>query len=60
MLGGNNYENRIMYYTYPTKTEYSTQPRLVLSDGSKITDFNTYVNDNFATVITKFTNIIPQ
>lgn len=42
------------YYAYPTKTVYNAQPRLVLSDGSKITDFNAYANDNFQTVITKF------
>ena len=45
------------FYKYGTKTSYYAQPRLVLSDGSKITDFNTYVNDNFNTVITKFKNM---
>jgi len=42
------------YYTYQTKTVYDIQPRLVLSDGSKITDFENYANSNFKTVITKF------
>jgi hypothetical protein len=42
------------YYKYQTKTVYDVQPRLVLSDGSKITDFENYANSNFKTVITKF------
>lgn len=52
-----NYDYTFKFYKYVTKTSYYLQPRLVLSDGSKITDFNTYVNDNFKTVITKFQNM---
>ncbi|MDD3320587.1 MAG: hypothetical protein PHS59_03995 [Paludibacter sp.] len=48
------------FYAYPTKTSYYAQPRLVLSDGSKITDFEKYMNDNFKTVITKFESMLPN
>lgn len=48
------YEYTYKYYKYATKTFYNIQPRLVLSDGSKITDFENYANSNFKTVITKF------
>ncbi len=53
----NNWEYTFTFYAYPTKTVYNFQPRLVLSDGSKITDFDTYATDNFNTVITKFKNM---
>lgn len=56
----NNYEYTFKYYAYKTKTVYNAQPRLVLSDGSKITDFNKYANDNFGTVIAKFESMLPQ
>ena len=49
-----SYEYTFKYYKYATKTFYNIQPRLVLSDGSKITDFENYANSNFKTVITKF------
>lgn len=49
-----NYDYKFNYYLYATKTVYNAQPRLVLSDGSKVTDFEAYANDNFKTVIDKF------
>ncbi|MEI6554900.1 MAG: hypothetical protein WCL70_04890 [Paludibacter sp.] len=54
---GNYLNTTYKYYIYPSKTIYNLQPRLVLSDGSKITDFDTYATDNFSTVITKFQNM---
>ncbi|MEI7501837.1 MAG: hypothetical protein WCJ61_00990 [Paludibacter sp.] len=48
------------YYAYPTKIGYNTQPRLVMSDGSKVTDFDKFINDNFSTVIDKFNSMLPQ
>lgn len=45
------------FYAYPTKTVYNAQPRFVLSDGSKITDFNKYANDNFTTLIDKLNSL---
>lgn len=55
-----NYDYTYKFYAYATKTVYNSQPRLVLSDGSKITDFNKYANDNFKTVITKFESMLPK
>jgi hypothetical protein len=48
------------FYLFGTKTQYESAPRLVLKDGSKITDFAKYANDNFKTVIDKFTNMLPK
>ena len=53
----NNYDYTFKYYAYGTKTVYNAEPRLILSDGSKITDLNTYANDNFKTLITKFSSL---
>ena len=55
-----NYDYCYKFYAYNTKTFYYTQPRLVLSDGSKITDFNAYVNNNFNTLITKFSSLFTK
>jgi len=51
------------YNTYPyqfkTRTVYNAQPRLVLSDGSKVTDLKAYANENFKTVIDRFVAMQP-
>ncbi len=54
------YEYLMSYYAYETKIEYSSEPRLVLKDGSKVTDFAKYANDNFKTVIDKFQKMLPK
>lgn len=55
-----NYDIVTRYFAYSTKTNYIGQPRLVLSDGSKITDFDKYASDNFSTVIDKFESMLPN
>lgn len=55
-----NYDYTYYYYAYATKTNYYAQPRLVLSDGSKITNFDQYANDNFKTLIDKFNSMLPN
>ena len=48
------------FYLYGTKTQYESAPRLVLKDGTKVTDFAKYANDNFKTVIDKFQKMLPK
>jgi len=55
-----NYDIVQKYYVYSTIVNYNIQPRLVLSDGSKITNFDQYANDNFQTVIDKFNSMLPK
>jgi len=48
------------FYAYPTKTFYNPQPRLIMSDGSKVSDFEKFANDNFITVFEKFESMLPN
>lgn len=54
------YQYTKLYYLYPTKITYNSQPRLVLSDDSKVTDFEKFGNDYFGAALAKFKTMLPQ